>query len=201
MTVFAGINGAGKSTLYRLQKLKGVQALGERICPDEILEDFHGDWQNVRDVNQSANIAIRKLHSCVNNRETFNWETTLITGFVIEFLRRAKQQGFKTSLNFIGVGDVEQSIDRVATRVAQGGHGVPEELIRRRHSLQFNNMAEVLGVVDSAMFYDNKENMSVVGIYVDKQMLYADPEVKWVQDIKKSVTRPELASATFQTKL
>ena len=96
MTVFAGINGAGKSTLYRLQKLKGVQALGERICPDEILEDFHGDWQNVRDVSHSANIAIRKLHSCVNNRETFNWETTLITGFVIEFLKRAKQQGFKT---------------------------------------------------------------------------------------------------------
>ena len=201
MTIFAGINGAGKSTLYRLQKTQGIQSLGERICPDEILQDFHGDWQNMQDVNHSAYIAVKRLHSCVDNKETFNWETTVMTGFVVEFIKKAKQQGFHINLNFIGVGDVEQSIDRVRARVANGGHGVPEEIIRRRHSWQFRNIREVLDVVDTAMFYENKDNMSVVGIYLGDKMLYNDPKVEWMQDIKKQITIPELPSkSTFLTK-
>ena len=201
MTVFAGINGAGKSTLFHYQAQQGIPNLGERICPDEILQDMNGDWHNYRDVGESARISIRKLHWCVNNQQSFNWETTIVTGFMVEFLKRAKKQGFITNLNFIGVGDVNQSIERVKSRVESGGHGVPEELIRHRHKLQFNNIREVLEVVDYAKFYDNQDNMKVVGIYANNKLLYADPEVDWMQQINRNVQRAQLASKTYSIKL
>ena len=79
LTIFAGINGAGKSTLYKFQKTTKVSDLGVRICPDEIVEEMGGDWTNFVDVVNSGKIAIRRIDDCIKNKQSFNWETTLIS--------------------------------------------------------------------------------------------------------------------------
>lgn len=42
-------------------------------------------------------------------------------------MAEAKQKGWLVNPIYVGVASVETSIDRVAQRVAQGGHNVPEE--------------------------------------------------------------------------
>jgi predicted ABC-type ATPase len=40
--------------------------------------------------------------------------------------------GYTVKLIFLSLGSVDEAIARVATRVRQGGHNVPEDTIRRR---------------------------------------------------------------------
>jgi len=48
------------------------------------------------------------------------------------------------------------AIERVATRVSQGGHSVPEEVIRRRFKQSWRNFENIYrGLVDSWQLYDN----------------------------------------------
>ena len=53
--------------------------------------------------------------------------------------------------------DVEMAIERVAIRVKQGGHNVPEEVIRRRFEHGLTNFERYKQLVDSWQLYDNSE--------------------------------------------
>lgn len=72
LTIFAGINGAGKSTLYRFQNSIEQPHLGTRVCPDEILQDFNGDWKNNADVYKSGKLTLQRLTECFEQKQTFN---------------------------------------------------------------------------------------------------------------------------------
>ena len=50
---------------------------------------------------------------------------------------------------------VEIAIERVANRVIQGGHNVPEEIIRRRYTHGIINFERYKVLVDSWQLYDN----------------------------------------------
>ncbi len=186
MTIFAGINGAGKSTLYSFQKHIGDPNLGVRICPDEILLDFNGNWKSNRDIARSGTITIKKIHECIEEGFSFNWETTTIGFLTLKFLTMAKEKGFETHLNFIGVEDVELSIKRIKERVLNGGHGVPEDMVRLKHSHQFLNMDKTFPLLDTAMFYDNANCMEVVGTYHKNKLNIYNHKFNWVNGLQES---------------
>ena len=57
---------------------------------------------------------------------------------------------------FLMLQNVEIAIERVATRVAQGGHDVPKMVIRRRYIAGLRNFNEIYkGLVDVWTLYDN----------------------------------------------
>ena len=100
-TIFAGINGSGKTTLYRFYNNLAVEQLGTRVCADEILESFNGDWRSARDKVLSGRITIDQLDSCLENGETFNWETTVIGTHAINLVEKAKSYGYKVQCRFM----------------------------------------------------------------------------------------------------
>jgi len=64
--------------------------------------------------------------------------------------------GYRVSLYFLRLDSPELAIERVAERVRQGGHAVPEAVIRRRFSkglLLFDTVYRFL--VDDWMLFDN----------------------------------------------
>ena len=195
LTIFAGINGAGKSTLYRFQDSLKQPHLGTRVCPDEILQDFNGDWKNHADVYKSGKLTLEKLTKCFKLKQTFNWELTLISYFTIQNIKLAKSLGYTISLNFIGVDNVEQSLKRIAERVKKGGHGIDKETVQHRFDHQFDNLPEALTLVDKAVFYDNKHTMKIVGVYCDKTLNFFNKNIPWVKNvvakIKKHNETPE----------
>ncbi len=182
LTIFAGINGAGKTTLYKYEKKFVGVDLGERVNPDEILAQ-HGKKWSPTSVISSGRIAINKIKYCIENKVSFNWETTIITGTTLKFLQAAKEAGFLIQLNFIGVQDVNLSLERIKQRVAKGGHDIPEEIVRGRFKNQFKHIVDALKYVDNALFLDNSRSMQVVGTYLDKEFFVHDSSVSWVKEL------------------
>jgi predicted ABC-type ATPase len=75
---------------------------------------------------------LRRLHALAAARETFAFETTLASRNFAPWLRSLKSQGFRVHVTFLSLPTPDLAVARVAERVRQGGHDVPETVIRRR---------------------------------------------------------------------
>ena len=64
--------------------------------------------------------------------------------------------GYKVHLLFFCLETPEQAIQRVAQRVSQGGHNIPENVIRRRFTRGIDNLIHLyLPVCNSALVFNN----------------------------------------------
>lgn len=82
-------------------------------------------------------------------------ETTLSGNSPIQYLKKAKENGFETSLIYIGIQSPSNSKIRIENRVSQGGHNIPDEDIIRRHERSMKNLRKAIGYCDKAKIYDN----------------------------------------------
>lgn len=88
-------------------------------------------------------------------RESFVYETTLSSHQALNVMRDARAVGYQVELVFVALRSVELHVKRVATRVAQGGHDIPEHVIRRRYDLSLRNLQTVASLADQIAVYDN----------------------------------------------
>ena len=183
LTIFAGMNGAGKSTLYHFQKSIFDPGLGVRINPDEILQQNNGDWQNFAHQVKASKLALEKMNNCLDRGVSFNWETTIMGNFALNLITRAKALGYTINLNFLGVSKIEKSFRRIEHRVKNGGHGIPEKIVRHRFEHQFDNMGKVLSMVDKAILYDNSHTLQIVGSYSQKTLRIFNNAIPWTKEI------------------
>ena len=124
--VIAGVNGAGKSTLYQtIENLKEMP----RVNVDEIVREI-GDWKNIADVFKAGKMAVKRIMQYFDEGITFNQETTLCGQTIIRNILKAKELGYFIELHYVGVDSVEVAKDRVKYRVQQGGHGIPERILK-----------------------------------------------------------------------
>lgn len=189
LTIFAGINGVGKSTLYNFLNIYTEGELGIRICPDEILKNFNGDWQSREHQVLSGKMAIEKINYCLENGKSFNWETTIISNFVLERIKRAKELGYLIDINFIGVDNYNLPIKRIQHRVNNGGHGIEDETVKARYFRQFDNLEKVLPYVDSIIFYDNSKCLHLVGTYFQNKLKIHDPKNYWIHQVEEKLNQ------------
>lgn len=96
-------------------------------------------------------------NSMLNVVEQFTIETVLSDARKLEYIRLAKQLGYRIYLYFVSTKDVEINIKRVQQRVKSGGHNVPEEKIRKRYDKALENLFETLRLCDRAYLFDNSD--------------------------------------------
>ena len=88
--------------------------------------------------------------------ESFAFETTLAGLNYARHIPRWRETGYHVKLIFLSLPTAELAIGRVKARVAQGGHDVPEEVIRRRFEAGLRNFQMVYHqLVDRWTLYDN----------------------------------------------
>lgn len=152
--IIAGPNGAGKTTFARAF-LPAEAALPRFINADLIaagLAPFAPETAALR----AGRLMLEEIASCTRRGESFAFETTL-SG--LSYLRRIahwQAQGYFVNLFFLSLPNVETAIERVASRVRQGGHDVPEPVIRRRFVTGLNNFhRHYRHAVDDWTLYDN----------------------------------------------
>jgi predicted ABC-type ATPase len=151
-TIFAGVNGSGKSTFYKTL----ADDFGVRVNVDEIIKErFNNDWQNPQTQMNAGRVAVRLLRECLQGEASFNQETTLTGHSILSNIKKAKENGFKIDLFYVGLESVELSIERVSRRIKKGGHGVSEDDLRRRYASSFENLKAVLPLCDKVQIYDN----------------------------------------------
>lgn len=151
--LFAGVNGSGKSTLYNL----GNEYIElPRINMDEILSEF-GDWKNSADILKAGKIAVGRIKEMFLKEQSFVQETTLCGHNIIKNIMTAKDKGYRIIVFYIGVETVEIAKHRIADRVKNGGHGIPDADVERRFKESFENLKLIIPYCDEIYFYDNTE--------------------------------------------
>jgi predicted ABC-type ATPase len=128
--IIAGPNGAGKTTFARSFLPE------EAHCPRFInadliaagLSPFAPDVEAIK----AGRLMLEEIAGCVGRGESFGFETTLSGLGYRQHIDRWREAGYHVSLYFLALPTVETAILRVAERVRQGGHDIPEPTIRRR---------------------------------------------------------------------
>lgn len=89
---------------------------------------------------QAGRIMIERINELINSGVDFAFETTLTTLSYINTILFAIGKGYTISLLYFWLNDLDLAIERVKTRVNEGGHNIPEETIRRRYSRGIINL-------------------------------------------------------------
>lgn len=176
-TIYAGVNGAGKTTLYH-QKSFDKREVDIRINSDEILKENGGDWRNSTDQKNAMMEAIRRIKKCLDQRISFNQETTLTGHVIVQNIKKAKEKGFIIKLHYVGLESADLAVQRVRNRVERGGHGIAEEDIRRRYEQSLQNLKKVISLCDEVAIYDNTKVFRNIANYQNGQNVYTDPDMK-----------------------
>ena len=152
--IIAGPNGSGKTTTA-LSLLPDLINIYEFINADEIargLAPLHPESMALT----ASKLMITRLRELLNANKSFAFETTAAGRNYIKYLKEAKNKRYEINLVYLWLDNEDLAIKRVAQRVAQGGHHVPAEIIRRRYKLGVMNIIKhYLSVVDSVPFLDN----------------------------------------------
>jgi predicted ABC-type ATPase len=73
----------------------------------------------------------------------------------VDILRRARAAGFHVQMFFVGIDDPQTNVERVALRVALGGHDVPADRIVARWHRTMSFLAEAVRVTHRSLVFDN----------------------------------------------
>jgi len=155
LLIIAGPNGAGKTTVTsQILKHEWVEGC-EYINPDLIARHMFGNWNSPTMVLKAAQFAEKQREKCLKNRNNLIFETVLSAPDKIDFIQRAKQQGYFIRLFFIGTDNPQINALRIAKRVMQGGHDVPIHKIISRYYKSIANCILLSKIVDRLYVYDN----------------------------------------------
>ena len=142
----------------------------KRINTDEIVRSF-GDWRNAQDVIKAGKQAVRTINEYFIKGISFNQETTLCGNSIIRNIKRAKRLGYQIELHYVGVDSVQIAKQRIAHRVACGGHGIPDEDVERRYVESLSKLKEVINICNLTVLYDNTESFNRFAIYKNGELI------------------------------
>ena len=176
----AGTNGSGKSSLRDLT----LDFKNEFIImdPDKITKENGGN--NVL----GGKKVIELFKECINNKKSFVIETTLSGKSVLNRLKEAKNAGFKVEMIYVGLDNVDLNIQRVANRVAKGGHNIPTDAIIKRYNSSRENLIQCINLLDKLEIYDNTHIMELNLAIEDSEIKYFNDNAKQcILDIKNNI--------------
>jgi len=153
VVIIAGPNGAGKTTFAK-EFLPNEAGLRVFINADLIaagLSPLDPDAAAIR----AGRIMLDEIDRHAVEGRSFAFETTLSGRSYLQRIDSLKAAGYVVELIFLSLNSSDQAIARVATRVAQGGHSIPPDVIRRRFDAGRNLLQSYRVHVDGWQWYDN----------------------------------------------
>lgn len=155
LCIVAGPNGSGKtSTTVQLLHNEWTDS-SIYINPDNIAQEQFGDWNSPSSVLQAAEFATRLRYECLEGKKDFVFETVFSSDEKLDFVKRAKEEGFFIRFFFVCTSNPEINVRRITQRYLNGGHEVPISKVISRYYKSLLNMGKVLPLVDRAYVYDN----------------------------------------------
>lgn len=151
--IIAGPNGAGKTT-FATEFLPN-----EGDCPTFVNADMIAaglnPFQPERSAVAAGRIMLRMIDEYVQRGESFAFETTLSGRGYARLILNWQAQGYSVRLYFLRLPSADLSVARVRNRVIEGGHNIPEDVIRRRFDAGWRNFRQIYrDMVDEWALYD-----------------------------------------------
>lgn len=151
--VIAGPNGAGKTTFSR-RYLQFAGAEIPFVNGDEIAARLNPEAPEAA-AQQAGRIALKRMESYAAQRMDFAFETTLSGRSYARRLVRWREHGYRIGLVYLRLPSAHHVVRRVARRVTEGGHDIPEPVARRRFERSWHNFVELYRpIADEWLVYD-----------------------------------------------
>lgn len=171
IVVFAGPNGSGKSTFTELLKPSM-----DYINADEIKKNL-----KCSDL-EAARLAEQQRETHIEQMSEFCFETVLSTERNLKLLKRAKEKGYFIRCYYILTADPVINVWRVRSRVASGGHDVPEEKIVERYDRALSLVKYLVSLCDICHIYDNSGSKPFRIFKKRKSQSYYDECDDWYRE-------------------
>jgi len=156
--MIAGPNGSGKTTTASTISPDQFN-IYEFINADEIargLAPLHPETVSL----QASKLMITRLRHLLAEKKSFIFETTASGTNYIKYLKEARETGYEIHLTYLWLSSDDLAVKRVAHRVAEGGHHIPEDVIRRRYKLGVKNIIKhYLPLFHTALILDNSSDI------------------------------------------
>lgn len=151
--MIAGPNGAGKTTTAT--SFISNELIDEFINADEIargLAPLHPESMALT----ASKLMIKRFKELLTSKKSFAFETTAAGTNYIKHLKEAQAIGYQIYLTYLWLPSPDLAVQRVMHRVKQGGHHIPEDIIRRRYFVGLKNLINhYLPLADRAVILDN----------------------------------------------
>ena len=152
--IIAGPNGAGKTTFAR------EFLPNEAGCPQFLNADLIAaglaPFAPESAALPAARLMLAELERHFRAGQSFAFETTLSGRAYLRHIARWRGAGYRVELIFLRLASAQEALARVAQRVKQGGHHIPEAVIRRRFAAGLDNLSRHYApAVDAWALYDN----------------------------------------------
>ena len=159
--IIAGPNGAGKTT-FALEYLPN-----EADCPVFVNADLIAaglsPFRPTTAAIRAGRLMLEEINTHARAGRSFAFETTLASRGYVRMIRQWRTHGYKVRLIFLSLATPEEAIKRVASRVRQGGHHIPEQVIRRRFDSGLRNFKTIYRLsVDDWLWYNNSGRTPVL---------------------------------------
>ena len=159
--IIAGPNGAGKTTAS-FNLLPDVLHCPNFVNADEIARGL-SPFAPETVAFQAGRIMLQRIEELLPQRVDFAIETTLATRSYVQLVHRAQALGYKVHLIFFFLENEEQAKARVAQRVSNGGHNIPESDIRRRFKRGIYNLIHLyMPICDNVHIYNNAHGDAIL---------------------------------------
>ncbi len=160
--------------------------------------------RNISELSDSINVEKNKLYiepkfidgyfaafisdfirnNMLNIVHQFTIETVLSDDRKLEYIKLAKNLGYRIYLYFVSTKDVMINVKRVSQRVELGGHNVPEEKIKKRYTKSLQNLHNTIKLCDRAYLFDNSSESWILLAELDEDRLILHEDVipAWLND-------------------
>lgn len=181
--ILAGGNGAGKSTFYRTQ----LAPLGMPFINADILAKELYPQSPEQHSYDAAKLATEMRFQLLHEGRSFCFETVFSHPSKIDFVAQAKVLGYENILVFIHLETASLNQARVAQRISEGGHKVPDEKVVSRIPRLLKNIKKTLPLCDQVYILDNSRLDSpfqkVVVIRHGKKIQLKMPLPDWAKEL------------------
>jgi len=182
--VIAGSNGAGKST-FATEFLPDFANCREFLNADLIaagLSPFAPETQNVR----AGRLLLTRIKELTAAKQTFGFETTLSGRGYVRLFKKMRIDGYLIVLFFLWLPSEDMAVARVKARVQQGGHNVPELVVRRRYGTGLSNFFQLYWPLSHIVWLLDGSEFPPKRVAYEKHGVLQTFDVPLFQKIKRS---------------
>ena len=191
--LLAGPNGAGKTTLYRALVLTGIIPPSAEFVNADVYEA--DQLQHIADAQARSRQAQRwadaRRSELLQAGQSFASETVFSHESKLQLIEEAQARGFFVLLLVVALDRPERLIERVAQRVAEGGHPVPTDRILKRYPRSLALLARAVRAADVAILYDSQDvkpgtHAAVATCKKDQTQELVEPLPTWARKVLRA---------------
>ena len=125
--IIAGPNGAGKTT-FALEYLPTVAKCQSFINADLIAAGL-SPLAPERELLAASRLLLQEIKTYIRKQQDFAFETTLAGRSYLRLIEQLKGNGWQVELTYLALPSIQLCKQRVAERVAHGGHNIPKKIL------------------------------------------------------------------------